>query len=75
MKTTKHYLSKLPSPFKEEALANADAEDLEALAATPFDALFGAFTWQLSDQGHAYWKEFSLTLEGHEEVFINNDKV
>lgn len=65
-RTTKEWLDTLPEPYRSQALMNTpyegwgeDRRDLE-------DALWGAFIWEDSPEGHNYWKSLAVRAEDGE---------
>jgi len=71
-KTRNHffiYLSKLKSPYAEQAIENYDAEFTEDininLIKNVDDALNYAFDWRFSKQGNKYWRDICEDIEDY----------
>lgn len=67
-KTVKEWLSELPEPYKARALANLCREGANKHAATMLrknipDALSIAFMWNVSPEGHDFWKAVAKHFE------------
>jgi hypothetical protein len=54
-KTIKQWLETLPEPYRGQALANL--KNPEQIDNSLNGALKGAFVWETSAEGHAYWEE------------------
>ena len=59
MKTIEQWLNELPDGYRERALSNADKEALESKEKEleMCDALWVAFKWALTAEGHLFWME------------------
>lgn len=64
MKTYKEWFEeKLPSPFKEWAIENIEEDVKEKTIDNEIDALYDAFVWEESPQGHFLWSNLARYLE------------
>lgn len=57
-KTVKEWFEELEEPYKTQAFDNTEADMLECVAEALSDALFGAFSWECSNEGAEYWDEY-----------------
>lgn len=62
MKTALGWFNEMPSPYREQAYANCPRYMLNLEHESAIDALFRAFTWSETKQGHKYWADFCKTL-------------
>ena len=69
MKTVAYWLSALPNGDNVKALANADREMLSEIVKSQRVALFSAFVWDKSAEGHDYWERVADGLP--EDEFDN----
>ncbi len=63
-KTIKEWLETLEEPYREQALVNFesycnDDDQVESV----IEALYQAFYWEESPEGHRYWSKLVKTLE------------
>lgn len=59
--TREDWLNKLKQPHRKRAIGNCDYLDEECFT---FDfALSGAFVWEATDEGHAYWQDINNNPE------------
>lgn len=76
MKTIKEWLNELPEPYRSEALANVDPTyiDYKEETGSLAEALFHAFSWDASAQGHDYWQILCTEagVKGHVEAPVTH---
>ncbi len=56
-KTIKEWLEELPDGYRERAIVNTEEGMLDASRSTLLDAIYGAFIWEDSPEGHWFWKD------------------
>lgn len=68
MKTIEQWLNELPEPYRSQAFENC-GQRLLSLEESSFKyALATAFIWELTTQGHEYWRELANNLPtNHDE--------
>ncbi len=57
MKTIKEWLEALPDGYRERALKNLDVQKAQCLKDGFENAIYAAFFWGESEEGHAFWNE------------------
>jgi len=55
MKTIKEWLQELPEELGEKALGYTHEELLDIEISSLRGALYGAFAWEETPEGHTYW--------------------
>ena len=55
MKTIEEWFNMLPEPYRTEALSNTSDYILDTTDESFDDAIYGAFKWDDTRQGHDYW--------------------
>ena len=64
MKTIEELFKKLPKKVREKAVANTDKARLRSTCVSLVEAIYTAFTWVNSPEGHDYWHEVREGLTG-----------
>ena len=62
-KTIREHFESFPEPFRTQAIENTTEKVLKKKKQTKKEALYLAFVWTFSRQGHDYWDDFKNTLE------------
>jgi len=64
MKPIIEHLQALPEPYRTQALQNLpDSARSQIPKENQVEALYGAFVWAETPQGHEYWSDFRKQLE------------
>lgn len=61
--TIREHFESFPEPYRTQAIENTKEADLERKELNKTEALYKAFTWDLSPQGIGYWFDFRKTLK------------
>ena len=63
MNTINYYFNQLPEPLRFQAIANTDESRLDRFACNLLDAIYNAFIWDQSNEGHDHWSDLVKELE------------